>query len=414
MERRNFLKTAGATALAVMTAGKLNACNSGHPDIGETEGTNEGEKSKVFMTTDISPAGLALVYNALGKSLSGKVAVKVSTGEPGGHHFLSPDLIGDLVRSVDGTIVECNTAYGGQRANTTRHKQVAAEHGFTVIAPVDIMDEDGYMSLPFARGKNITEDFVGSHLANYDACLVLSHFKGHAMAGFGGAMKNISIGIASSTGKCWIHSGGKSMTSPWGGEQNAFLESMAEAAGAVMGRFGDKMLYVNVMNHLSIDCDCDSNPAPPELDDIGILASLDPVALDKACVDLIYDADTQRSASLRQRIEARNGMLTLTHAESLGLGNRQYELIEADRTSGVEHIEGRSDLFQVYPNPTNNHLYVSGAPKQLTLLTMNGSTVLQTKANSVSLGALPSGVYLLRIDGVNRERVVKKIIKSGR
>jgi uncharacterized Fe-S center protein len=336
MERRNFLKTAGATALAAIIAGKLNACNAGNadnPDTEATDGTNESKKSKVFMTTDISPAGLALAYNVLGKTLSGKVAVKVSTGEPGGHHFLSPDLIGDLVRSVNGTIVECNTAYGGQRADTARHKQVAADHGFTAIAPIDIMDEDGHLSLPFAKGKNITEDFVGSHLVNYDACLVLSHFKGHAMGGFGGAIKNISIGIASSAGKCWIHSGGKSMTSPWGGEQNAFLESMAEAAGAVMGKFSDKMLYINVMNHLSIDCDCNNNPAPPELDDIGILASLDPVALDKACVDLIYRADTQRSASLRQRIESRNGLHTLTHAESLGLGNRQYELIELDETS---------------------------------------------------------------------------------
>jgi uncharacterized Fe-S center protein len=253
MGKRNFLKTAGVTALAAMAAGKLNAGNSGYPDIGETEDTNEGEKSKVFMTTDISPAGLALVYNALEKPLSGKVAVKVSTGEPGGHYFLSSGLIGNLVQSVNGTIVECNTAYGRQRANTAWHKQVVAEHGFTAIAPIDILDEDGYMSLPFAKRKNITEDFVGSHLANYDACLVLSHINGHAMAGFGGAMKNISIGIASSAGKCWIHSGGKSMTSPWGGEQNAFLEFRVEAAGAVMGRFGDKMLYVNVMNQLSSD-----------------------------------------------------------------------------------------------------------------------------------------------------------------
>jgi uncharacterized Fe-S center protein len=285
-----------------------------------------GALPKVYMTTDISPAGLAAAYRALGRSLPGKVAVKLSTGEPGGHHFLSPDLIKDLVGSVKGTIVESNTAYGGRRANTAMHKQVARDHGFTAIAPVDILDEEGSISLPVARGKNITENFVGSHFTNYDSFLVLSHFKGHAMGGFGGAIKNISIGIASSEGKSWIHSGGNSRTGIRG-NQNAFLESMAEAAGSVMSRAGERILYINVMNHLSIDCDCSSNPAAPELDDIGILASLDPVALDKACVDQIYASDTRRSASLRQRIESRNGLRTLNHAESLGLGSQQYELV---------------------------------------------------------------------------------------
>jgi uncharacterized Fe-S center protein len=284
------------------------------------------EVPKVYMTTDISPAGLAAMYETLGRKLPGKVAVKLSTGEPGGHHFLSPDLIKDLVQSLDGTIVECNTAYGGRRASTAIHKQVAADHGFTAIAPVDIMDEEGSISLPFVKGKNITEDLVGSHFAQYDSYLVLSHFKGHAMGGFGGAIKNISIGIASSEGKSWIHSGGKSKTGIRG-DQNVFLESMAEAAGAVMDNLGERIVYINIMNHLSIDCDCSSNPAPPELDDIGILASLDPVALDRACVDQIYASDTQRSASLRQRIESRNGKHTLDHAEALGLGSQKYELI---------------------------------------------------------------------------------------
>ncbi|MDR1277688.1 MAG: DUF362 domain-containing protein [Treponema sp.] len=286
-----------------------------------------GEIPKVYMTRDISPAALDAVYKALGRALPGKAAVKLSTGEPGGHHFLSPDLIKDLVQSVEGTIVESNTAYGGRRANTAMHKQAARDHGFTAIAPVDILDEDGSMSLPFAGGKNIKEDLVGSHFARYDSFLVLSHFKGHSMGGFGGALKNISIGIASSTGKAWIHSGGTSRTNPWGGKQDAFLESMAEASGAVMNRLEDRIVYINVMNHLSIDCDCSSNPAPPELDDIGILASLDPVALDKACVDQIYASDTRRSASLRQRIESRNGTHTLDHAESLGLGSQRYELV---------------------------------------------------------------------------------------
>ncbi|MDR1122006.1 MAG: DUF362 domain-containing protein [Dysgonamonadaceae bacterium] len=303
----------------MMAAGTLSNCNS-----------PASRKPKVYITGAITPAGLMAAYQALKRTLPGKIAVKVSTGEPGGHHFLSPDLIRDLVRSVNGTIVECNTAYGGRRDDTASHRQAATDHGFTAIAPVDIMDENGSISLPFAKGKNITEDFAGSHFTDYNSFLVLSHFKGHAMGGFGGAMKNISIGIASSEGKCWIHSGGKSKTDMWGGEQNAFLESMAEAAGAVMGSLGDNILYVNVMNHLSIDCDCDSNPAPPELDDIGILSSLDPVALDRACVDLIYAADTRRSASLRQRIEEKNGLHTLLHAESLGLGSQQYELIDMD------------------------------------------------------------------------------------
>jgi uncharacterized Fe-S center protein len=284
------------------------------------------ETPKVYMTTDISPAGLAAIYEILDRKLPGKVAVKLSTGEPGGHHFLSPDLIKDLVQSLDGTIVECNTAYGGRRTRTAIHKQVAADHGFTAIAPVDIMDEEGSISLPFAKGKNITEDLVGSHFTRYDSYLVLSHFKGHAMGGFGGAIKNISIGIASSEGKSWIHSGGKSKTGIRG-DRDAFLESMAEAAGAVMDNLGERIVYINVMNHLSVDCDCSSNPAPPELDDIGIFASLDPVALDKACVDQIYASDTRRSASLRQRIESRNGKHTLDHAEALGLGSQKYELI---------------------------------------------------------------------------------------
>jgi hypothetical protein len=227
-------------------------------------------------------------------------------------------------------------------------------------------------------------------------------------------MKNISIGIASSEGKCWIHTGGRSTTSPWGGVQDVFLESMAEAAGAVMNSLGENISYINVMNNLSVDCDCNSRPATPQLPDIGILASLDPVALDKACVDLIYAANPQQSASLRQRIEGQNGLHTLVHAESLGLGSQQYELLNLDNPSAIEHIEGRSDLFVVYPNPTNNYLHVSGEAERLTLLNMNGATVLQTNERSISLASVPAGIYLLQIDGRNREKVIKKIIKSGK
>jgi uncharacterized Fe-S center protein len=301
----------------------------------QTPAPQTGNPAKVYFTADISPEGLMAMYEALGRKVTGKVAVKISTGEPGGHHFLDPNLIKDLVQSVNGTIVESNTANWGtlpwRRINTVLHKQVAIDHGFTTIAPVDILDEDGSLSLPFTNGKYITEDFVGSHFTNYDSYLVLSHFKGHAMGGFGGALKNISIGIASSEGKVWIHTGGASKTNialSSETDQDVFLESMAEAAGAVIEYMEENVMYINVMNHLSIDCDCSMNPAPPELDDIGILGSLDPVALDKACVDLIYTADTQRSASLRERIESRNGTHILDYAESLGIGGKVYELVK--------------------------------------------------------------------------------------
>lgn len=284
--------------------------------------------SEVFMTKDISSEGLMKVYEALNKKPTGKVAVKVSTGEPGSHNFLSPDLIKKLVTDVNGTIVECNTAYGGSRANTAMHMQVAKDHGFAAIAPIDIQDAEGSISLPVKNGKHLTENLVGSHFKNYDFYVVLSHFKGHAMGGFGGAIKNISIGIASSEGKALIHSAGKSRTNPWGGAQNPFLESMAEAAKTVSDELDGNILYINVMNRLSVDCDCDSNPAEPDMHDIGILASLDPVALDKASVDLVYAAPDGKS--LIERIESRNGTLTLKHAEEIGLGSQQYNLVSVD------------------------------------------------------------------------------------
>lgn len=302
--------------------------------VEETERINmETDETKetpaVYMTTDISPEGLKKVYDALGRNLTGNVAVKLSTGEAGGSYYLSPDLIKELVQSVNGTIVECNTAYGGSRANTAMHRQVAEDHGFTAIANVDIMDENGSMSIPVTGGKNLTEDLVGANLANYDSMMVLSHFKGHAMGGFGGAVKNISIGVGSAEGKLLIHSGGKSRNSWGGGGQDAFLESMAEAASAVIDYMGEEnMLYISVMNNLSVDCDCDSSPAEPDMHDIGILASLDPVALDQACVDLVYAAPD--GDSLIERMESRNGIHTLEHAELIGAGSRSYELISVD------------------------------------------------------------------------------------
>lgn len=296
-------------------------------------GTNDApQRAVVYMTRDISPAGLDAVYEALGREAEGKVAVKISTGEPGGNHYLKPALIGDLVKKVGGTIVECNTAYNGGRAATADHLKAAEAHGFTAIAPVDIMDADGETALPVKGGKHLKEDFVGSHFLAYDFTIVLSHFKGHAMGGFGGALKNISIGIASSTGKAWIHTAGKTKTDLWNNlpEQDAFLESMAEAAKAVADHCGDKILYINVMNNLSVDCDCDAHPAAPQMGDIGILASLDPVALDQACVDLVYASEDPGKVHLIERMESRHGIRTVEHAAALGVGSREYELVMLD------------------------------------------------------------------------------------
>lgn len=281
----------------------------------------------VCMTTDLTFQGLVNVYEALNAAPTGNIAVKLSTGEPGSN-YLRTDLIGELVQSFESpTIVECNTAYGGQRANTAMHYQMAEDHGYTAIADVDIMDENGSMTLPVEGGSNLTENYVGSNFANYDYFVVLSHFKGHAMAGYGGAIKNISIGIASSEGKSHIHSGGTG-GSMWGGDQDAFLESMAEAGKSVVDYLEGNILYINVMNRLSVDCDCDGSPAEPDMHDIGILASFDPVALDQACIDLVYAAED--GDSLVQRIESRNGLHTLEHAEAIGLGSRSYELVSID------------------------------------------------------------------------------------
>jgi len=287
--------------------------------------SNNENKAVVYMTKEINEEGLMAVYEALGRKATGKVAVKISSGEPGGHYFLSPKLIAPLVQSVNGTIVECNTAYGGGRADTQSHRHVVEAHGFTAIATVDIMDADGSMSIPVVGGKHLKEDMVGSHFEDYDFVINLAHFKGHAMGGFGGVLKNMSIGIASSMGKSLIHSAGKA-TSGFGNNtpQDDFLESMAEAAKAVANYVGENIIYINVMNYLSVDCDCDSSPAKPEMNDIGILASLDPVALDQACVDLVYAAPDGKA--LIERMESRNGIRTVEHAEEIGVGTRNYDL----------------------------------------------------------------------------------------
>ena len=322
--------------MAVTISVSLSACssesgrkgNQTEPPVPENPET--GVKSTVYITSDISPEGLMTVYEALGREATGKVAVKLSTGEPGGHNFLQPSLIKDLVQRVNGTIVECNTAYGGGRSNTASHLQAAEDHGFTAIAEVDIMDAEGETRLPVEGGRHIEYDIVGSHYTDYDFTVVLSHFKGHAMAGFGGAIKNISIGIASSNGKRWIHSAGTSTTS-WGNpSQQDFLETMAEAAKAVADHCGENILYISVANNLSVDCDCDSSPADPQMGDIGILASLDPVALDKACTDLVRSSEDHGKIHLIERIDSRQGMHTLDYAEQIGLGSQQYELVRLD------------------------------------------------------------------------------------
>lgn len=282
----------------------------------------------VYMTQEITPEGLMAVYQALQWEPQGRVAVKLSTGEPPASNYLRPELIAGLVQSLDGTIVECNTAYGGSRAETAMHYQVAEDHGFTAIADFQILDEEGSMTLPVQGGTRLSENYVGAAFEDYDSYLVLSHFKGHSMAGYGGAIKNISIGLGSSEGKAWIHSAGSSRTNPWGGDQDAFLESMAEAGKSVSDYLGDQIVYINVMNRLSVDCDCDGNPAEPDMHDIGILASTDPVALDQACIDLVYSAEDGQS--LVNRIESRNGLHTLEHAQQIGLGSRSYELVSID------------------------------------------------------------------------------------
>jgi uncharacterized Fe-S center protein len=284
-----------------------------------------GPAAKVYFTSDISPAGLMAVYNALGQRPSGRIAVKITTGEPPNSNYLRPALIQDLVHSVNGTLVESNTVYGGPRASTAAHKQPAKDHGYTAIANVDILDENGSISLPVQGGTILQENFVGANFKNYDYYIVLSHFKGHSMSGLGGAIKNISIGIASSEGKAWIHTGGKSKRIYWDGDQNAFLDAMAEAGKSVVDSLNGNILYINVMNRLSVDCDCSGNPAEPDMHDIGILSSIDPVALDQACVNLVYAAPDGNS--LIERMESRNGIRTINHGAEIGLGSKMYELV---------------------------------------------------------------------------------------
>ena len=287
--------------------------------------------SKVYFTKEITPDSLVKIYEKLGWEPTGNVGVKISTGEPPRSNYLRAELIGDLVKKVNGTIIECNTAYGGPRAESAMHKQVAKDHGYTDIAEVDIMDEDGEMDIPVTGGKRLTRLITGDHIKKYDSVIVLSHFKGHQMAGYGGAIKNVGIGMSSASGKVLVHTAGTQTTgSIWYDKQDDWLEALAEMVKGMSDYYdnGKKMTYINVMNRISIDCDCNGNPAEPDIHDIGILASNDPVALDQACLDLVYKAEGRES--LVNRINQQHGEHTLEHAVDIGLGTREYELENID------------------------------------------------------------------------------------
>lgn len=342
----------------------------------------EPEKAKVFFTSDISPESLVSIYKALGKEATGKVAVKISTGESAQSNHLRPELIGNLVKEVNGTIVECNTAYGGNRSNTASHRRAIEQRGYGEIATVDIMDEEGGMNLPMQDTKWFSENLVGSHLANYDFMINLAHFKGHAMGGFGGVLKNQSIGIATPDGKTRIHTAGAYsdpryvFQQPHG--QDAFLESMAGAAQSVHNYFNGKkgIVYINVMNNLSVDCDCDGHPSAPQMKDIGILASLDPVALDKACLDLVFNHEStagDNSAPLVERINSRHGSHTVDYAAEIGLGSLAYDLIDITGLSSVADIAAEGvNKYNVYD--------------------LNGTKVL---TNADTLDSLTPGIYIV-------------------
>jgi len=286
--------------------------------------TEQAGGSKVYFTTDISGRGIFEVYKALGVPVSGKVAIKLHMGEPGNQNYLRPELLRDLTDAVNGSFVDGNTAYGGLRGTTQSHLQAAKDHGFT-YAPVDILDADGEIKLPIKGGTHLTEALLGSHIMDYDWIISVAHFKGHSMAGYGGTFKNLAIGIATPAGKRAIHSNaGGAMFSSSG---EPFFEKVIEYNIALMNAKPGKMLYINILNNLSVDCDCSARAAPPSMPDIGVLASLDPVALDKASLDMVYARPADERKALVERIESRGGTHQVIYAEKMGLGSQTYELI---------------------------------------------------------------------------------------
>ena len=293
------------------------------------------EKAKVFFTKEISPESLVKIYDAVGVSLKGNVAVKLHSGEEGNQNYVKPEFVKKIIDYVKGTVVECNTAYEGARNTSAKHKKLLEDHGWSKYFNVDLMDEvgpDKVLEIP--NGKIIKENYVGKNIDNYDAMLVLSHFKGHPMGGYGGALKQLSIGIASSNGKSWIHSGGvlKEQTNLWSNiaEQDKFLEAMADAASSVVNYFKGNVVYINMMVNLSVDCDCCAVAEDPCMADIGILASTDPIAIDQACIDLIYNSQDKGRDHFVARVERQNGIHTIEAAAELGFGTREYDLINID------------------------------------------------------------------------------------
>ena len=325
MKRRDFLKLFSSAFLLSFFHKKA---------FSLTPKENNMSKPIVYFTKEITPDSLVKIYEKLSPKLEGRIGVKISTGEPGGHNYLKPELIGKLVKHLNANIVECNTAYAGRRNTLKEHLKAIEEHGFTKIATVDLLDSEGEFDIPVKGGKHLDVDIVGTHMKNYDSFLNLAHFKGHAMGGFGGVLKNQSIGFGSSNGKAYIHTAGASrdVNDLWDkiAEQNAFLESMAEAAKAVRDYMNGRILYINVMNNLSVDCDCDSHPEDPCMKDIGILASTDPVAVDQAAIDKIWTSTDSGRDHFIARVERQNGRHILPYAESIGLGSREYELVEID------------------------------------------------------------------------------------
>lgn len=285
-------------------------------------------KSKVYFSKIITPEKVLELYKLLGKELPGRVAIKVHSGEKGNQNFLRPDFWKSVIDHVGGTVVECNTAYRGERNVTAKHVKLFEDHGWTKYFEVDLLDAEGPdLELDISDGKIIKKNYVGKNIKNYDSMLVLSHFKGHPMGGYGGALKQLSIGVASSFGKAYIHGAGIP-ENIWTADHNSFLESMADAAGSIVKLFNGKILYVNVMKNMSVDCDCCAIAEDPCIADIGILVSDDPIAIDQACIDLVYACSDPGKPHLIERIESRNGVLTIESAEKLGYGSRDYELIE--------------------------------------------------------------------------------------
>ena len=293
------------------------------------------ERAKVYFTKEITPESVVKMYEKLGVNLPGKVAVKLHSGEQGNQNYIRPEFVKAIVEKVNGTVVECNTAYDGARNSTEKHKKLIEDHGWTKYFDVDLMDAEGPdLELKIPNGKVIKENFVGKDIQKYDSMLVLSHFKGHPMGGYGGALKQLSIGVASSEGKSWIHSAGftKDQTILWDNlpEQDKFLESMADAASSVVNHFKDKIAFINVMCNLSVDCDCCAVAEDPCMKDIGILASTDPIAIDQACIDLIYNSKDPGRDHFVERVERQHGIHTIEAAAELGFGTREYELINID------------------------------------------------------------------------------------